>query len=138
MLIKCVRIMVIAGALVFAQLACLAASAKPADSAKLVAKASAESQLCIACHRQQVTPLVFQQWASSRHAIAGVGCYECHKADNSRPEAFSHNGKTIAVLVGPTQCATCHREETAQFEGSHHAAAGEILGSLDNVLGDII
>jgi len=111
--------------------------ATSADPAKLISATSAESRVCIGCHRQ-VVPLVFQQWASSRHALAGIGCYECHKADKRRPEAFTHNGKTIAVLVGPTQCASCHREETAQFEASHHAAAGEILGSLDNVLGDII
>jgi hydroxylamine dehydrogenase len=99
---------------------------------------SQETQACIACHRQQATPLVYQQWSSSRHAAAGVGCYECHKADKSRPEAFEHNGYTIAVLVGPTQCGACHAREVKEFEGSHHAKAGQILGSLDNILGEIV
>ena len=99
---------------------------------------SDQSQACIACHEQATTPLIYQQWSSSRHATAGVGCFECHKADKSRPEAFEHNGFTIAVLVGPTQCSACHATEVKQFEGSHHAKAGQILGSLDNVLGDFI
>ena len=99
---------------------------------------SDQSQACIGCHQQGATPLIYQQWSDSRHATAGVGCFECHKADKSRPEAFEHNGFTIAVLVGPTQCSACHSNEVKQFEGSHHAKAGQILGSLDNVLGDFI
>ncbi|HLI63151.1 MAG TPA: multiheme c-type cytochrome [Terriglobales bacterium] len=101
-------------------------------------KLSSETQACIACHQQGAVPLVYEQWASSRHAAAGVGCYECHKADKSRPEAFEHNGFTIAVLVGPTQCGACHAREVKEFEASHHAKAGQILGSLDNVLGDVL
>jgi hydroxylamine dehydrogenase len=101
-------------------------------------KLSSQSQTCVACHESSATPLVYKQWSESRHAAGGIGCYECHKADKSRPEAFEHNGFTIAVLVGPTQCATCHAREVKQFEGSHHAKAGQILGSLDNVLGDVV
>jgi hydroxylamine dehydrogenase len=108
------------------------------DRSKVIAGTSTESRACLNCHGKQVTPLVVDQWAQSRHGAAGIGCYECHQADKKRPEAFEHYGKTIAALVGPTQCATCHAEETAQFEASHHAAAGEILGSLDNVLGDVV
>jgi hydroxylamine dehydrogenase len=139
MLIKSLRILIFVAVFAAAQTTCLAAPPPTsADAAKLVSATSAESRACIGCHQQQVAPLIFQQWTSSRHASAGIGCYECHQADKSRPEAFQHFGKTIAVLVGPTQCATCHKEETAQFEASHHAAAGQILGSLDNVLGDIV
>lgn len=101
-------------------------------------KLSTQSETCVACHQQEAVPLVYKQWSASRHAARGIGCYECHKADKSRPEAFEHNGFTIAVLVGPTQCATCHSKEVKQFEGSHHAKAGQILGSLDNVLGDVV
>ncbi len=110
-------------------------SAAQAGAAKKIPE---ESQTCIACHEQQPAPLVYQQWAASKHAGAGIGCYECHKADKSRKEAFEHNGYTIAVLVGPPQCGACHAAEVRQFEGSHHAQAGQILGSLDNVLGDVV
>lgn len=101
-------------------------------------KVSDQTETCIACHQQEATALVYQQWAGSAHAKAGVGCYECHKADKNRPEAFEHNGFTISVLVGPTQCGTCHAKVVKQFENSHHAKGGQILGSLDNVLGDVV
>jgi hypothetical protein len=99
---------------------------------------SAQSQACVACHQDEAIPLIYRQWSGSRHAAAGVGCYECHRAEKSRTEAFEHNGFNIAVLVGPKQCGACHAREAKQFEGSHHAQAGQILGSLDNVLGDVI
>jgi len=118
----------------------LASGALPRASAQAAGglAVSKQSQACIACHQQEATPLIYQQWSSSEHANAGIGCYECHKADRSRSEAFEHNGYTIAVLVGPKQCGTCHAKEVQQFEGSHHAKAGQILGSLDNVLGDFV
>lgn len=48
------------------------------DIAKLAANASKESQACIACHESGAAPLAVQQWAASRHAQVGIGCYECH------------------------------------------------------------
>ena len=113
------------------------AKASP-QSDKLIAGTSKESQTCIACHQRQATPLVVEQWEQSRHAAAGIACFECHQADKSRSEAFQHYGQMIAVIVSPKRCGTCHDEEVKQFEASHHAAAGEILGSLDNVLGDVV
>ena len=89
-------------------------------------------------HQKQATPLVVEQWEQSRHAAVGIACFECHQADKSRPEAFQHYGQMIAVIVSPNRCGACHGEEVKQFEASHHAAAGEILGSLDNVLGDVV
>jgi hydroxylamine dehydrogenase len=77
------------------------------------------------------------QWAASRHAAAGIGCAECH-AGGTGPGTFEHFGKTVSVLVTPKRCGECHSQETAQFKASHHAQAGHILGSLDNVLGEIV
>src|SRR6516225_4718038 len=51
-----------------------------ADIAATAKNASKESQACIACHEKEATPLVVQQWAVSKHAQAGIGCYECHQA----------------------------------------------------------
>ena len=79
-----------------------------------------------------------QQWAESKHAISGIGCYECHQAGKDRPDSFEHFSYRISVLVTPKVCGTCHAQQTEEFEASHHAMAGEILGSLDNVLGDIV
>ncbi|MBC7262522.1 MAG: hydroxylamine oxidoreductase, partial [Chloroflexi bacterium] len=47
-----------------------------------------------------------------------------------------HNGFTISVLVTPNDCARCHIIETEQFASSRHAQGGDILASLDNVLGE--
>ncbi len=115
------------------------AKAKPAPAAKAdpMAGLSAESKACVQCHQKSATPVVVQQWASSRHAMNGVGCYECHQADKADKDAFEHNGFTISMLVTPKDCGQCHDKETAEFESSHHAKAGEILGSLDNILGEV-
>ena len=82
---------------------------------------------CVECHQKDATPVVVQQWATSRHAQNAIGCFECHQADKTRPDAFEHNGQTISLLVTPKNCGVCHDKETEEFEGSHHAKAGEIL-----------
>ena len=114
--------------------------ATSAPVAKLAASTSKESQACIRCHQDQAqaAPLAVQQWAESKHATSGIGCYECHQAGKDRPDSFEHFGSRISVLVTPKMCGTCHAQQTEEFEASHHAQAGQILGSLDNVLGDII
>ncbi len=121
--------------LVAAATAALAQTAPPDDPLE---NASAESKACASCHLKSATPVVVQQWMASGHAEAGVGCYECHQAATDDPDAFEHYGSVISVLVTPKDCAQCHEEETNEFEASHHAKAGEILGSLDNVLGEVV
>ncbi len=112
-----------------------AAQTKPSNEKIPLSK---ESLACLECHQESATPAATKQWAGSRHAAAGVGCYECHRADKGTPTAFDHNGFSISVLVSPKDCGRCHAKETREFEASHHARAGEILGSLDNVLGDVV
>jgi len=82
-------------------LATAAPAQNPSDVAKLAANVSKESQACIACHESGTAPLAVQQWAASRHAQVGIGCYECHQADKTRPDAFDHNGYSISVMVTP-------------------------------------
>jgi hypothetical protein len=113
-------------------------AAAPTRAPDLLAGLSAESKACVQCHQKSATPVVVQQWATSRHAKSGIGCYECHAADKSDKDAFDHKGFTIALFVTPKDCGQCHEQETREFEASHHAAAGEILGSLDNVLGEVV
>jgi len=115
-----------------------APGANPTDLAKLSEAASEESRACIACHEKTATPSVVHQWATSRHAGAGIGCYECHQAAPGDKDGFLHHGRRISVLVTPRDCGQCHEQETKEFEASHHAKAGEILGSLDNVLGEVV
>ncbi len=116
-----------------------AAQGSPAGkAADIQAGLSRESRACLQCHRQNATPAATAQWAASRHAEAGVACFECHGAEKTDRDAFSHHGFTIAVVVSPKDCGTCHEAEAREFQASHHAKAGEILGSLDNVLGEVV
>ncbi len=78
------------------------------------------------------------QWEKSKHNQAGVNCFNCHQAAEKDPDGFMHNGQRIAIIVSPLDCAQCHDEEFSQQKGSHHAKAGQILGSLDNYLGEVI
>src|SRR5262245_41616342 len=48
---------------------------------------SAESRKCVTCHSQK-TPGIVAQWKGSRHAVEGVGCWECHNATAKEPGAF--------------------------------------------------
>ena len=98
---------------------------------------SEQSASCVSCHEADMPGLV-KEWRHSRHYGADVGCYECHAADPKDADAVDHNGYSISVIVSPKDCAKCHINEFDQFQASHHADAGAILGSLDNMLGEVI
>jgi hypothetical protein len=44
----------------------------------------------------------------------------------------------IAVVVTPNYCGRCHAKELAQFAKSHHPQAAQFIGSLDNMLGEVV
>jgi hypothetical protein len=96
-----------------------------------------EKKECWACHATN-TPGIVEQWKSSKHFDADIGCIECHGAEENDPDAFEHYGETIAIIVSPLDCSQCHDKEFEEQKGSHHAKAGQILGSLDNLLGEVI
>lgn len=100
-------------------------------------KVSPDGQKCLDCH-SATTPGIVGQWTSSAHAKAGIDCFSCHQANAKDPAAFDHYGQRIAVIVTPNYCARCHAKEVAQFEKSHHAAAAQFIGSLDNMLGEVV
>jgi len=94
---------------------------------------------CISCHSEKgVGKVIAEQWKESKHAEVGVGCLECHKAEEGDVDAFEHEGDLIATIVTPKDCGRCHMDEVEQFTGSHHADAGMIMGSLDNVLAEVV
>ncbi|MBI5882406.1 MAG: cytochrome C552 [Elusimicrobia bacterium] len=95
---------------------------------------SAESK-CVACHRKQSAALVLE-WERSRHAKNGVDCLACHGADPGQVGSWVHRGERVSALVTPKTCAGCHDQQASEFSRSHHALAGEILASLDNVLAE--
>lgn len=102
---------------------------------------SDESRACIKCHKKN-NPGIVQQWGASKHYRANVGCYECHQADENDVDAFIHDDKKvkkhISIIVSPKDCSNCHEKEVQQAVESHHAKAGRILGSLDNLLAEVV
>ena len=104
---------------------------------KGLAHLSKESATCISCHKEKSQGL-YQQWGQSKHFGANVGCYECHQAQPGEPDAITHKDFVISVLVTPKDCAQCHKKAVDEFDASHHATAGQILGSLDNVLAEVV
>ncbi len=97
----------------------------------------ASSQQCVDCHGQS-TPSILEHWKDSTHAAKGVGCVECHEAQTDDADAFTHYGRTIATIVTPLDCARCHKQVFDEFTASHHAKAGSILASLDNLLAETV
>jgi hydroxylamine dehydrogenase len=98
---------------------------------------SQESIACNTCHKA-LNPAMYQQWGKSKHFRGNVGCYECHAADPKDKDAMFHHGKYISVIVSPKDCSRCHEKEVSEFKASHHAKAGHILGSLDNILAEVV
>lgn len=98
---------------------------------------SKESKACVDCHRKE-SPGLYQQWGSSKHFRGNVGCFECHAAQKDDPDAHLHYDQYIAIAVSPKDCARCHEREVAEFTASRHSRAAHILGSLDNVLAEVV
>ena len=92
---------------------------------------------CVLCHRKH-TPGLYAEWNKSKHGQRGVNCLDCHKAEGKDKDAFRHKGQLISVIVTPKDCARCHTTEFEEMDGSHHSKAGQILASLDNLLGEVV
>lgn len=100
-------------------------------------KISSEGQACLNCHNS-TTPVLVKEWKESEHFKKGIDCYSCHKANAGDPAVVDHYGQKIAIIVTPKYCANCHGKEVDQYENSRHAKAAQFIGSLDNVLGEIV
>ena len=92
---------------------------------------SKETKECVKCHKRN-NPGIVQQWGSSKHYRANVGCYECHQADANDEDAFIHDDKKvkkhISIIVSPKDCSNCHTKEVKEMTESHHAKAGSHPG----------
>ena len=94
-------------------------------------------QDCVDCHMTE-SPALYLEWNRSGHGQAGVTCLDCHEAKEGEIDAFKHEDALISIVVTPKDCARCHNTEFQQMDGSHHAKAGDILASLDNLLGEVL
>ncbi len=95
---------------------------------------------CITCHLKENKSIVLQ-WENSAHAAAKegqVGCYNCHAAEQGDELGYMHEGAFIKAILSPNDCAKCHEPEAKEMAISHHATAGEIVASLDNMLAEVI
>ncbi len=95
---------------------------------------------CIMCHLKENKSLVLQ-WETSPHAAAKggqVGCFTCHAAEKGDEIGYMHEGSFIKAILTPNDCAKCHEPVAKQMAVSHHATAGEIMASLDNMLAEIV
>ena len=98
---------------------------------------TAKTKHCLQCHTKK-QPSIVASWRTSEHAEAGIGCFECHQAQPGDPDAIEHFDNLVAAIVSPKDCSRCHQAEAEQFLASHHAKGGEVLGSLDNYLGEVV
>jgi hypothetical protein len=121
------------GIIVFALVLAGCRHVRPHAHSAAAAAAVDMTDACVSCHAKQSAALV-QQWASSRHAAAGITCVACHEANEGEVDAWKHQGAWVSTIVTPKDCGKCHVAEAEEFGRSHHAKAGEIIASLDNVL----
>ncbi len=102
-----------------------------------LAALSDKTKGCLQCHKSE-DPAIYEQWGDSKHYRANIGCYECHAANEDDPDAFEHGDHWIATIVSPKDCARCHETEALEFAQSHHSKGARIIGSLDNVLAEVV
>lgn len=133
------------GRLLAVGLFALTALGASADS-KMPPRSKEDAQIgkiCVDCHKKE-SPGLHTEWHKSSHAAKGVDCYSCHKGKAGEPGVTQHEkdaaGKPVymSTIVSPKMCATCHEKEVAQQQRSHHAKGGQILASLDNIMGEVI
>jgi hydroxylamine dehydrogenase len=118
----------------------LAGSAFAFTSSNLPKTTSEETKACLECHADD-NPGLYQQWGMSSHYGANVGCFECHEAKAGEIDVLRdgiHDEFIISTIVSPLDCARCHEKEVDEFLNSHHSKAGRIMGSLDNLLAEVV
>ncbi len=121
-------------------LLCLIAVPALAFQSNLPSELSEKSKECLECHKDD-NPGLYQQWGSSKHHGANIGCYECHAAEKGDVDVLrdgTHDDFVISTIVSPKDCAQCHEKEVNEFLNSHHSKAGRIMGSLDNLLAEVV
>ncbi len=79
---------------------------------------------CITCHEKKgIAVKQIDAWKESRHAVMGIGCYECHEAKEGEFDAMRCPESDILIGRHPTpkDCARCHKKEVQEFSESKHA-----------------
>ena len=58
---------------------------------------SAETKECLGCHSEMRG--IVSQWEDSAHWNAGVGCYECHKAEKSTTNGAYMTSLSVTIEI---------------------------------------
>jgi len=95
------------------------------------------NEKCVTCHMKENRSLT-KQWEHSAHESADVGCFTCHASEKKDPMGYNHEGAFIKTILSPNDCKECHEREVKEMTNSHHATAGQIMASLDNMLAEVI
>jgi hypothetical protein len=82
------------------------------------------SVLCINCHETKgIAVKQNDAWMESKHAVMGIGCFECHEAEATDFDAFTCPESDLLIGRHPTpkDCKKCHEQQVAEFAASKHA-----------------
>jgi hypothetical protein len=97
-----------------------------------IPRAASENR-CAACHirivwtESKITHA--DEWVTSKHALRGVGCENCHGGDaKTNDETLAHRGvkkstdasSPVHSKALPVMCGRCHRAELGEFASSAH------------------
>lgn len=86
--------------------------------------AQAKSLICLKCHAT-ASSLNLNHWNGSRHALAGVSCFDCHKLHRGPQQKVSR--KEMAEL-----CYTCHANVRMEFsQTSRHPVPENRMACVD-------
>ncbi|MEA2027639.1 MAG: multiheme c-type cytochrome, partial [Campylobacterota bacterium] len=108
------------------------------DSARVNSESVKDkNEKCVTCHMKENRSLV-DHYENSAHSVAGVGCYTCHASSKDDSLGYEHEGAFIKTIQTPNDCKQCHEREVKEMTNSHHATAGQIMASLDNMLAEVI
>jgi hypothetical protein len=92
---------------------------------------------CITCHEQKgIAVNQIRAWEESRHAVMGIGCYECHEAAKGDFDAFTCPESDLLVARHPTpkDCSECHEQQVEEFANSKHAHQFWLFANADRAI----
>ncbi|UCE18675.1 MAG: cytochrome C [Gemmatimonadota bacterium] len=91
---------------------------------------SSSTRDCIHCHEKQgVAPKLVEEWKLSEHAEMGIGCIECHEAQEGEWDAMRCPESRVVIGKHPTpkDCQGCHETQVKEFANSKHVLSQSFM-----------
>lgn len=95
------------------------------------------SARCISCHENEnIAVKQIHAWEDSEHAVQGIGCNECHDAEEGDFDAFycSESDMLVGRHPTPKDCQECHEKEVTEFANSKHAHQFWLIANADRAI----